>query len=72
MASYSRSHSSSRSAHYEEDPGPSRSKSPSTALSDFKPDMSHEYTCFLCNGYQTVIGTIVIDSVGIELINAIG
>jgi hypothetical protein len=35
-------------------------------------DMSNEYTCFLCNGYQTVIGSIRLDSVGIILTNAIG
>ena len=35
-------------------------------------DMSHEYTCFLCNGYQTVIGSIIVDPVGIKLTTAIG
>ena len=65
--SYSDSHSTS----YERGRGSPSSYSPALDP-DFNPDMRNEYTCFLCNGYQTVIGTIIIDSVGIELVDGIG
>ena len=35
-------------------------------------DMSREFTCYLCNGYTTVIGSISINEAGIRLTNAAG
>ena len=35
-------------------------------------DMSREFTCYLCNGYTTMIGSISINVAGIRLTNAAG
>ena len=35
-------------------------------------DMSREFTCYLCNGYTTMIGSISINETGITLTNAAG
>lgn len=39
---------------------------------DAGPDISKEFTCFMCNGYVIILGSVVVSRGKIELITAVG
>lgn len=35
-------------------------------------DMTSEFTCFLSNGYQSLVGSVTVNEAGIKLCSAMG